>query len=59
MCAVIRLSKTENRPREGIVHIGQPLGSAVLGATVDDEIEVLVGGQRKTGVVERIDKVSN
>lgn len=35
----IRLSKTENRPTEGTVHISEPLGAAVLGASVDDEIE--------------------
>ena len=54
----IRLSKTENRPADGIVHIAQPLGSAVLGTSVDDEIEVVIGGRRKNGVVERIDKAT-
>ncbi len=52
----IRLSKTENRPTEGIVHVSEPLGDAVLGASVDDEIEVVIGGAKRTAVVEHIEK---
>jgi hypothetical protein len=52
----VRLSTTENRPNEGIVHISEPLGKAVLGASVDDEIEVVIGHTTKTAVVERIEK---
>jgi hypothetical protein len=35
----ILLSATENRPEDGVVHFSQPLGRAVLGADVDDEIQ--------------------
>ena len=52
----IRLSKTQNRPSEGIVHVSEPLGDAVLGASVDDEIEVVIGGAKRTAVVEHIEK---
>ncbi len=52
----VRLSNIENRPNDGIVHISEPLGIAVLGASVDDEIEVIIGLTTKTAVVERIEK---
>jgi transcription elongation GreA/GreB family factor len=52
----IRLSKTENHPTEGIVHISQPLAAAVLGVSVDDEIEVVIGGAKRTAVVEHIER---
>jgi very-short-patch-repair endonuclease len=53
-----RLSQTENRPGEGIVHISQPLASSVLGASVDDVIRVEIGGRKKKAVIERIEKAS-
>ena len=52
----IRLSKTENRPADGIVHVSEPLGEAVLGVSVDDEIEVNIGGTLRRGIIERIEK---
>jgi very-short-patch-repair endonuclease len=55
----IRLSRTENRPDEGVVHISQPLASAVLGASVDDVIKVEIGGRMKKAVIERIEKASS
>lgn len=51
-----RLSKTENRPSEGIVHVQEPLGVAVLGASVDDAIKVSIGGRSRTAVIEQIEK---
>src|SRR5207253_2715554 len=33
----VLLSSTENRPDDGVLHISQPLGRAVVGANVDDE----------------------
>jgi very-short-patch-repair endonuclease len=52
----VRLSKTEHRPEEMIIHVSEPVGEAVLGASVDDEIEVVIGGKARTAVVERIEK---
>ena len=39
----ITLSRTENDPAAGFTHVDTPLGSALLGAEIGDEIEVLVG----------------
>jgi very-short-patch-repair endonuclease len=55
----IRLSRTENRPDEGVVHISQPLAAAVLGGSVDDVIKVEIGGTVKNAVIERIEKASS
>lgn len=52
----ITLSLHENRPAEGVVHVGEPLGIAVLGAATEDEIEVVVGGRARTALVEKIEK---
>ncbi len=52
----VRLSRQENRPDAGIVSIHGPLGGALLGASVDDEIEVRIGEGTRKAVVERIEK---
>ena len=39
----ITLSRTVNDPAAGVTHVDTPLGSALLGAEIGDEIEVLVG----------------
>ena len=52
----IRLSDTINNPSEGIVHIDQPLGAAILGATLDEQVEVKIGDKVRTAVVEKIGK---
>jgi len=52
----IRLSNTENHPADGIVHVSEPLGEAVLGVSVEDEIEVNIGSASRTAIIERIEK---
>jgi transcription elongation GreA/GreB family factor len=52
----VRLSTNENRPTEGIVHVEEPLGAAILGASVEDEVEVRVGSRSRTALIERIEK---
>jgi very-short-patch-repair endonuclease/transcription elongation GreA/GreB family factor len=52
----IFLSDTENRPEDGIVHVTQPLGAAVLGAELDEEIEFPQGTSTRTAVIERIER---
>lgn len=54
----LRLSDRENRPEQGIVHSLEPLGSALLGASVDDEIQVTIGDVVRTAAIERIEKPS-
>ena len=53
------LSGTENRPEDGVVHFSQPLGRAVLGADVDDEIQFPQGEGVRSAVVERIERATN
>ena len=53
----ILLSSTENNPDQGVVHVKQPLGAAILGANVDDEIEFPHGRATRTAVIERIEQV--
>jgi very-short-patch-repair endonuclease len=53
----ILLSGTENDPEQGIVHVKQPLGAAILGADVDDEIEFPQEKGIGIAVIERIERV--
>jgi len=55
----ILLSDTENRPEDGIVHVNQPLGLAVLGAEIDDEIQFPHGKGTRSAVIERIERGVN
>jgi very-short-patch-repair endonuclease len=55
----ILLSSTENRPDDGVVHVSQPLGRAVLGASVDDEIQFPHREGMRSAVIERIERRAN
>jgi transcription elongation GreA/GreB family factor len=52
----IRLSDSENNPSDGLVHVSQPLGTAILGASVDEEITMRIGNRTRTAVIEKIEK---
>ena len=52
----IRLSDTMNKPEDGLVHIAEPLGEAVLGASVDEQVEVTIGSTIRFAIVEKIEK---
>ncbi|HEX2240764.1 MAG TPA: AAA domain-containing protein, partial [Actinomycetota bacterium] len=52
----VRISDRENRPDQGVIHTGQPLGRALLQTSVDDEVEFSVGGKTRTVVVEKIER---
>lgn len=53
---LVTLSDTKNDPDNGIVHINQPLGKALLGAEADDEVEVLVGSRVRLAKIEEVRK---
>jgi very-short-patch-repair endonuclease len=53
----VRLSDTENNPDNGIVHVSQPLGTAILGASLDEQVTVKVGNRIRTAVIEKIEKL--
>jgi len=52
----VTLSDKRNDPSNGIVHVGEPLGSALLSAEEGDEIEVLVGNLVRRALIERVVK---
>jgi transcription elongation GreA/GreB family factor len=39
-----------------LVHVSQPLGAAILGASVDEEITMKIGNGTRTAVIEKIEK---
>ncbi len=52
----VALSNTKNDPQNGIVHVSEPLGTALIGAEQGDEIEVLVGSYVRRALIERVTK---
>jgi very-short-patch-repair endonuclease len=53
----VRLSKTLNDPNEGIIHVDHaPLGAAILGASLDEQVTVKIGDRIRTAVIEKIEK---
>jgi very-short-patch-repair endonuclease len=53
-----RISAEEHAPEEGIVGLGQPLAQALIGSSVDEEVEFTVEGRARVAVVERILKAA-
>ncbi len=54
----VTISRSINRPDQGIVHVSEPLARALLDSEAEegDEIEVLVGNYVRRALVERITK---
>lgn len=48
-----RISAEEHAHEEGIVGLGQPLAQALIGTSVDEEVEFTVEGRARVAVVER------
>ena len=53
-----RLSADTHRPEDGVVHINQPIGLALLGNGLEDEVEFVVDGKPRIVVIEKISKAS-
>ncbi len=53
-----RLSTDTNRPEDGVVHVNQPIGLALLGNGLEEEIEFVVDGQSRVVVIENISKAA-
>ncbi len=47
-----RLSREGNNPDQGVVHVGQPIGVALLGNGLEEEVELVVG------IIEKITKAA-
>jgi hypothetical protein len=53
-----RLSADTHRPEDGVVHINQPIGRALLGNGLEDEVEFVVDGRPRMVVVEKISRAA-
>jgi transcription elongation GreA/GreB family factor len=53
-----KLSRERHDPDGGIVNIGQPVGEALLGNGVEEEVDLVVGDRTRTVVIEKITKAA-
>jgi len=53
-----RLSADTHRPEDGVVHINQAIGLALLGNGLEEEVEFVVDGKLRTVVIEKISKAT-
>ncbi len=53
-----RLSADTHRPEDGVVHINQPIGLALLGNGLEEEVEFVVDGRPRMVVIEKISKAA-
>ncbi|WP_372623374.1 AAA domain-containing protein [Falsiroseomonas sp.] len=53
-----RIDATSNDPDGGVVHVSQPLAKALIGSSIDDEVEFDAAGNTRVVVVERILKAA-
>ena len=54
----VTLSETINAPDQGIMHVKEPLGRALLGMDEGDEIEVLIGSYLREAIIEKVTKAA-
>lgn len=52
------LSRDAHDPNLGIVHVGQPIGEALLGNSLEEELELLVAGVSRRVIIEKITKAA-
>lgn len=53
-----RLSTDTNRPEDGVVHVSKPIGLALLGNGLEEEVEFVVDGKSKVVMIEKISKAN-
>ena len=53
-----RLSKDAHDPDLGVVNVGQPIGEALLGNSLEEELELLVAGVSRRVIIEKITKAA-
>ena len=54
----IMLSRDAHEPNVGIVHVGQPIGEALLGNSLEEELDLLVAGVSRRVIIEKITKAA-
>jgi very-short-patch-repair endonuclease len=52
------LSTDTNRPEDGVVHVSQPIGVALLGNGLEEEVEFVIDGKPRIVVIEKISKAA-
>lgn len=52
------LSTDTNRPEDGIVHVSKPIGLALLGNGLEEEVEFVVDGKSRVVMIEKISKAN-
>ena len=52
------LSESRNEPGQGLIAVWAPLGDALRGAEVGEEIEFEVAGQVRSVKIEKVEKPS-
>jgi len=55
---LFRLSADHDDPERGVVHVGRPIGAALIGNGVEEEVELSVGGQTRTVIIEKVTKAA-
>jgi len=53
-----RLSTDTNRPEDGVVHVSKPIGLALLGNGLEEEVEFVVDGKSRVVMIEKISKAN-
>jgi very-short-patch-repair endonuclease len=53
-----RLSHDTHNLDQGVVRIGQPIAEALLGGAIEEEVDLVVGGQTRRVIIETITKAA-
>ena len=53
-----RLSANTHGPEDGVVHINKPIGLALLGHGLEEEVEFVIDGKSRVVVIEKISKAA-
>jgi transcription elongation GreA/GreB family factor len=55
---MFRLSVDTDDPASGVVHIAKPIGMALMGNGLEEEVELVVDGQARTVIIEKVMKAA-
>ena len=53
-----RLSTDATDIEQGVVHVGQAIGLALLGSGIEEEVDLVVGGRTRRLIIEKITKAA-
>ena len=55
---IFRLSVDVDDPASGVVHIAKPIGMALMGNGLEEEVELVVDGRTRTVIIEKVMKAA-